>query len=159
MQRFFQVLSVVVLIGVTTGTSQSQDFYVYPRAGQDSQAMEKDKYECYQWARQQTGFDPNQGPSSYPSQGDPYARSGEIARGAARGAVGGAVVGGIAGDAGKGAAIGAASGGMIGGVRRRDRIRSNQSTQQQHQQNYEHNRSTYNRAYSACLDARDYSVK
>lgn len=159
MIRFFFMLSAVMMVASNTGDAWSQDFYVYPRAGQDNQTMEKDKYECYQWAKQQTGVDPSRGPSSYPSQGDPYQPSGEIARGAARGAVTGVVVGAIAGDTGKGAAIGAASGGMIGGMRRRDRIRSNQSMQQQSQQSYDNNRATYNRAYAACMDARNYSVK
>ena len=152
MLRFLQVLSIVfVLIGIS-GTAQSQDFYVYPKAGQDNQTMEKDKFECYQWAKQQTGYDPSRGASSYQSEGD-YQPRGDIARGAARGAAAGAVIGGIAGDAGKGAGIGAASGGMIGGMQRRDRIRTAPTTRQQNAQ------STYGRAYSACLEARNYSVK
>ncbi len=152
MLRFLLILSAVALIAGKPGEVRAQDFYVYPKAGQDNQTMEKDKFECYQWAKQQTGYDPSRGASSYQSEGD-YQPRGDIARGAARGAAAGAVIGGIAGDTGKGAAIGAASGGMIGGMQRRDRIRTAPTTRQQNAQ------STYGRAYAACLEARNYSVK
>jgi hypothetical protein len=32
--------------------------YVYPKSGQSPDQQSKDQYECYTWARQQTGFDP-----------------------------------------------------------------------------------------------------
>lgn len=152
MLRYLLFFSVVALLVGHSGEVRSQDFYVYPKAGQDNQTVERDKFECYQWAKQQTGYDPSRGASSYQSEGD-YQPRGDIARGAARGAAAGAVIGGIAGDTGKGAAIGAASGGMIGGMQRRDRIKSSPSTRQQHAQ------STYGRAYAACLEARNYAVK
>ena len=62
MLRFLQVLSIFFVIIGISDTAQSQDFYVYPKAGQDNQTMEKDKFECYQWAKQQTGYDPSRGP-------------------------------------------------------------------------------------------------
>ena len=153
MLRSFVICSVFALIVSYADNARTQDFYVYPRAGQDNQTIEKDKFECYQWAKQQTGYDPSRGASASSSQGNEYQPRGEVARGAARGAAAGAIIGGIAGDTGKGAAIGAASGGMIGGMHRRDRIRSTQVNRQQSAQ------SSYSRAYAACLEARNYAIK
>jgi len=42
-----------------TALAQSQPI-IYPAKGQSQQQMEKDKYECYTWAKGQTGFDPMQ---------------------------------------------------------------------------------------------------
>jgi uncharacterized protein YcfJ len=80
--------------------------------------MEKDKYDCYSWAKQQTGFDPMQPQATQAPSPQPQQPSGERVRGAARGAAVGAVVGEIANDdAGKGAAAGAAAGTMAGGMK------------------------------------------
>jgi len=43
---------------------QAQEIIVYPAKGQSSDQMEKDKFECYTWARDQTGFDPMQMPTA-----------------------------------------------------------------------------------------------
>lgn len=84
----------------------AQDFYVYPAKGQSSEQTEKDKFECYGWAKNQTGFDSMELPkaSSPPPAQEPQV--GGVGRGLLRGGAGGAVIGAIAGDAGKGAAIG-----------------------------------------------------
>jgi hypothetical protein len=45
----------------TTGTTQtpaSDQIFVYPNNGQSSEQLAKDRYECYRWAADQTGFDP-----------------------------------------------------------------------------------------------------
>jgi hypothetical protein len=71
-------------------------------------------------------------------------------------------VGAIAGDTGKGAAIGAAAGGLGGRTRK-----NNQQAQQKNAENqwaqketaqYSQQRSSYDRAYSACLNGRGYTV-
>ena len=43
---------------------QAQDLFVYPAQGQSNDQMEKDKFECYNWAKGQTGFDPMQMPTA-----------------------------------------------------------------------------------------------
>ena len=98
----------------------AQDMVIYPAKGQSEQQMEKDKYECYSWAKKQTGFDPMQVPtaSAPPPKQEP-ARGG-LGRGAARGAAAGAAVGSLDGEMGKGAAAGAIVGGVVGGIRRRE---------------------------------------
>jgi hypothetical protein len=141
----------------------AQDVFVYPEKGQSQEQMEKDKYECYTWAKGQTGFDPMEVPTATAPPPQQQAQQGGVARGAARGATVGVVAGAIGDDAGKGAAIGAASGALIGGMRRRDQQRSQQQAEQQWAQDqsaqYQQRRSSYDRAYGACLEGRGYSVK
>lgn len=136
------------------------DIYIYPKKGQSDEQLEKDKYECYVWAKKQSGFDPLEPPkatSATPSKETPQ---GDVVRGAARGALVGTVTGAITGDAGTGAAVGAASGGLFGAMRRRDRVRQNKAASKQRaEQQILQKRSEYNRAVSACLEARDYTVK
>ena len=87
------------------------------------------------------------------------AKKGGVLRGAAGGAAGGAIIGAIAGNAGKGAAIGAAGGGLVGGMRRSDQ----KSKQKQGEQNWQAQqnamRAEYQRAQTACLQGRGYSVQ
>jgi len=139
-----------------TAVCDAQELIVYPSQGQAADQMEKDKYECYQWSRQQTGFDPMQ-PAT--AQTPAPQQKGGALRGAAGGALMGAAVGAIAGDAGEGAAIGAASGGIIGGARRRQSTKSQEQLAQQEQAGYEQQRSQYDRAWSACMEGRGYTVK
>lgn len=152
-----------LVLAVSAGPVLAQDLIVYPAKGQSQDQMEKDKFECYSWAKQQTGFDPMQTPQATAPPPQQEARQGGVVRGGARGAAVGAVGGAIAGDAGKGAAIGAASGAMIGGMRRRDQQRRQQQAQdqwaQQQAAQYTQARNNYNRAFSACLEGRGYTVK
>jgi outer membrane lipoprotein SlyB len=141
---------------------QAQDPIVYPAQGQSNEQMEQDKFQCYNWAKQETGFDPMQVPTATSAPPPQQSEGPGVVGGAGRGALGGLAVGAIAGDAKKGAAIGAASGGLIGGMRRNDARRQNQQQQQQwaNQQtaNYANQRNNYNRAYGACLSGRGYTV-
>ncbi len=141
----------------------AQEPFIYPEKGQSQEQTEKDKYECYSWAKGQTGFDPMEVPTATAPPPQQQAQQGGVGRGAARGATVGVAAGAIAGDAGKGAAIGAASGALVGGMRRRDQQRSQQQAEQQWAQeqsaNYAQQRNAYDRAYGACLEGRGYSVK
>jgi hypothetical protein len=157
-QRPFAVLLLAALVpGVVLA-----DPYVYPAKGQSKQQQEKDQYECYDWAKGKTGFDPMKQPQATTPPPPQQAPEGGLLRGGARGAALGAVGGAIGGDAGKGAAIGALAGGMIGGMRRRHQVQDEAYQQQQwannQAANYENNRSNYNRAYAACLGGRGYTV-
>ena len=145
--------------------SLAQELVIFPAKGQTPEQMEKDKYDCYTWAKQQTGFDPMQAqqPTQAPAA-QPAAPTGERIKGAARGAAVGAVVGEIANDdAGKGAGAGAAAGTMVGGMKTRQSRRNQAQAQQQQAQQQtaatDQQRSTYNRAYSACLEGKGYTVK
>lgn len=145
------------------GSTVAQEPIIFPKAGQSQQQMEQDKHACYSWAKGQSGFDPMAAPpaSSAPPQQQAPQRG--VVKGAARGALVGVAVGAIAGDAGKGAAIGAASGGLLGGMRSADQKKQQEQAQAQQAQQqkaaYNQKLETYNRAYGACLEAKDYTVK
>jgi hypothetical protein len=123
---------------------------IYPAKGQDQKQLDKDKYECYSWAKQQTGFDPIK-----PQQQASQAQQGAASGGAARGAATGAAIGAIGGDAGKGAATGA----VIGGIRKRMKAKHAEQAQQQQAAGYASKRKEYDRAFGACLEGRGYTVK
>ena len=156
------LMSVEVLL--VNDSYAQDDLFIYPKEGQSDEQLEKDKYDCYQWSKKETGFDPMQPPTATepPPQKQPKKRSG--LRGAAGGALLGAAIGEIADDdAGKGAAIGAATGAVFGGMKRRKQVASEEQAEQQWAQEqaniYAQKRNAYNRAYSACLEARGYTVK
>jgi hypothetical protein len=46
--------------GADAQPSSSPDLVVYPNNGQSSEQQSKDRYECYHWAANQSGFDPTQ---------------------------------------------------------------------------------------------------
>ena len=131
--------------------------FVYPKAEQDASAQAKDTVECYNSAQQRTGIDLKAPP---PAVEAPEQQSGGAVKGAARGAARGAAIGGIAGDAGKGAGIGAAGGAMRGRHKQKE---ANANAQQQAEQQAAaaaaEQKATFNKAFSACMDARNYSVK
>jgi hypothetical protein len=153
----------LLFIFLAAGVVLAQELVIYPAKGQSQEQMDKDKYECYSWAKQQTGFDPMQQPNATEPPPQQEAQKGGAGRGAARGALVGVTAGAIAGDAGKGAAIGAASGAIVGGARKQDQQRQQQQAEQQWAEQqattYAKNRDGYNRAYGACLEGRGYSVK
>jgi hypothetical protein len=162
---FAVVMSVFLLfiLGIAGESAFAQELMVFPAKGQTKDQQEKDEFDCYRWAKDQSGFDPMEVPKATAPPPQEEAKQGGVARGAARGAVTGLAVGAIAGDAGKGAAIGAAGGGLIGGARRRDQKAREEKKQEQWAQNqaanYQQNRNNYNRAYSACLEGKGYTVK
>lgn len=143
MKRTYALASAVALL-VVAGAAQAQ-VYVYPRSGQSAEQQQKDAAECQQWAKSQSGVDPNAAATG-PDRGH---RLGGAVGGAARGAALGAAVGAIAGDAGKGAAIGAVTGGVGG---RRGAIHGEQ-------QQAATKADQFNRAFAACMDGRGYTVR
>jgi len=104
---------VLLLLLFDSAVFAQQAPIIYPAKGQSQSQMEKDKYDCYGWAKNQTGFDPMQAGSTAQAAPPAPQPGGERVRGAARGAAVGAVAGGIAGDTGKGAAAGPLSSGAV----------------------------------------------
>lgn len=146
----------------------AQDLVVYPAKGQSTEQMEKDKFECYGWAKGQSGFDPMKMPTATtpaPQKGNKSVAGGAVG-GGLFGGIGGAVIGGIASGrsgAKKGAVIGGLSGGALGGMHSHSQ---NQQADQKREQwereqasQYLQQRNTYNRNYAACMEGRGYSVK
>ncbi|NIS78930.1 MAG: hypothetical protein GTO14_01610 [Anaerolineales bacterium] len=164
MKRITQLSALFLGAALIAGPALAQELIVYPSQGQSQEQMEKDKFECYTWAKQQTGFDPMQIPQASQPPPQQEAPQGGAVRGAARGAAVGTVVGGIAGgEWGKGAAAGAAGGALLGGMRRQDQRRQQQQAQKQWEEQqvaeYTQKRNAYDRAYSACLEGKGYTVK
>lgn len=162
--------------------AQNIGMFAFPKNGQSADQQLKDEADCYGMAKQRTGIDAQApvptGPSAeeiaaaqkQATENAPEKKGGRL-RGAARGAAGGAAIGAIAGDAGAGAGAGAVAGTMRGGMKQREA--NAQSKQQasaqaaaaqkeaaeelkrEHQEGID----TFQRAFSACMDARGYSVK
>ena len=144
--------------------SAADDFIIYPEKGQSKEQIEKDKFECYTWAKEQTGFDPMEMPTATSAPPPQEKTNASAARGAVGGAAAGAIIGEVAdGKGGEGAVIGAVAGGLFGNMRRNKKQEENRQAQQQwanqEAQQYAAKRNTYNRAYVACLEGRNYSVK
>jgi len=145
------------------------NIYAYPMNGQTAEQQDRDRYDCYQWAIQQTGFDPSS-PSIPPHEriqvvgGPPAVPPGA---GVATGAVTGAVLGALVSrprDAGAGALIGAVLGGVLGGVAEsaQDQQAAQANTvvvQRQQTAQLERKAGDFKRAAGACLEARGYSVR
>jgi len=142
-------------IFLTSNAVVQAEPYIYPAQGQSAEQIEKDKYQCYGWGKQQTGYDPMNPPVATTGQ----ANTGSVVGSAAKGAAGGAVIGAIAGDAGKGAAIGAATGAGTRGIRNRRAVGQQQQQAQQQSAAHAQMRSEYDRAYAVCLEGRGYRVR
>ena len=143
----------------TTSISQGLGLYVFPANNQTQEQLDADEMECFKWAKAQTNYDPLN-PTQVEVQQANTGADGSAVVGAAKGAAAGAAIGAIAGDAGKGAAIGAVAGGVRG---RRSRKHGDAVEQQQ---NVETAAATskeladnYNKAFSACMEGKGYTVK
>lgn len=158
MKRIVYIGSMLLVATCTMSSVLAQNLIIYPAKGQSPEQMEKDKFECYSWAKQQTGVDPMVASAQQPSASQESTGGGAV-RGAAKGAVVGVGIGALAGNAGKGAAIGAASGGALGGLRSRNQRKQTEQIQQQQASQTNQKINEYNRAYSACLEAKGYTVK
>jgi hypothetical protein len=137
-------------------TGVADELMIFPNADQTPEQQEQDKFACYTWAKEQSSFDPMAPPTATEPPPQKESRKGGLLRGAARGAVVGEIVD---DDAGKGAAAGAA----IGGMRRQDQKRKEAAQRQQWEQEqqriYAEKRDRYNRAYAACLEGKNYTVR
>ena len=155
MHRSRLLLIVMGVLFMTGEAFAGSDVFVYPSKGQTKEQQEQDEFACYKWAKEQTGFDPNQ-PMQQQAAAPP--QQGAAVKGAARGAAIGAVGGAIGGDAGKGAAIGAGVGAAGGAMRRRHAEQQQMVAQQKAKDAYNADVAGYKRAFSACMTGRGYTV-
>ena len=90
----------------------SAGILAYPAKNQTPEQQSKDETECYNWSKQESGYDP-MAPATPPapaqaSQAQQPAATGARAKGAVKGAAAGAIIGEVAdNDASQGAAVGA----------------------------------------------------
>jgi hypothetical protein len=142
--------------------------YFYPKEGQTKERQSRDHYECYNWAIQQTGFDPSQ--SSIPPEQrvkvvpmPPPGHDTTVL--AITGAVLGALIAGPR-HAAAGALIGAGSGAIAGAASDASRQQYAEQMQEAYvnrdqalDARYEAKASDFRRAMSTCLEGRGYSVQ
>jgi hypothetical protein len=149
-------------------TSVAQ-IYFYPKAGQTSEKLDRDRYECHNWAVKQTGFDPSL--ASVPPEQRvvtmvPVPPPGyDTTVLGVTGAVLGAILAGPRHAAG-GALLGGAAGLIAGSASDSARQESAQHMEQAYaRENQKRNAQLeekaleYRRAMSACLEGRGYSVQ
>jgi len=154
------VVASLFLIAASSSVNSvlAADLMIFPAEGQSNEQLEQDKFACYGWAKDQSGFDPMVIPRATTPPPSNEKKSG----GVLRGALGGAALGVLIGDSGKSATRGAAAGGLIGGVRQgsanSNTEKANAQWEQEQAENYANNRNLYNRAYGACLQGKGYTV-
>lgn len=152
----------------TPPSQVATEIYFYPNHGQSIKRQDRDRFECYLWAKQQTGFDPSV-PHLAPHQRTyivPQPAPGhDTAAGAFTGAVLGALIG-SPGRTGEGAAIGALAGAALGAASDAARQEQAEHIQERYDQQYRKSHGAldrqarkYRRAMSACLDGRGYTVR
>lgn len=159
-------LCIIILSACLAVPALAQEVIVYPANGQSEDQMEQDKFQCYSWAKKETGFDPMEIPTATAPPPKKEAPKGGAGRGAVAGAATGAIVGGIVKGkkgAGRGAVIGGGSGALLGGMRRESQRKQEDQARTQWEREqanaYLQQRNTYNRAYGACLEGKGYTVK
>lgn len=179
--RIYCAAAIICLLGMSAASAEggsktlasSMDVYVFPKDGQPSDQQSKDEASCYEWAGNNTGNDPFDLQKQSAAQAEQtekekaaaqQAGAGAGARGALRGAAAGALIGEIANDdASEGAAWGAAAGAIRG--RRMKHAAKTQATAQAEQQGQAKQQATagqvenFKKAFSVCLEAKEYMVK
>jgi hypothetical protein len=140
----------------------------YPSKGQTPEQLDRDRYECHNWAVKQTGFDPSV-PGVPPHQrvvvrgpAPPPPGSG-VAAGAVTGSVLGAIIAGP-GNPMAGAVAGAIAGGIVGGVAEQQQAAAAHEAAAQAAASapppvQEQRAGAYRRAITACLEGRGYTVR
>lgn len=142
--------------------------YAYPQQGQTPEQLDRDRYECSNWATQQTGFNPS-APNVPPHERVQVVAGAPPGAGVAVGAVTGGIIGAAVSNprnAGAGLLLGALLGGAIGAgaeasANAQAQAQANASVNagmQAQAAQIERKASDYRRAVGACLEGRGYSV-
>lgn len=153
--------------------ASSMEVYVFPKEGQSADQQSKDEFSCYDWATSNTGSDPFDLNKQSAAQAEETEKAkaaaeqtgrGAGVRGALRGAAAGALVGEIVDDdASDGAEIGAAAGAIS--ARRNARRAKEEAKAKAEKQGDAKQQATkeqlgnFKKAFSVCLEAKDYLVK
>ncbi|BFM08902.1 glycine zipper domain-containing protein [Halioxenophilus aromaticivorans] len=115
----YLTITLCLLVALSSRATASDTLFIYPAGGQSDAQLAKDRYQCYRWAVDQTGVDPNT--LQLPKTGQTMVRNeqhGAGNRGFWLGTLAGAALGnaldGHSGGTVDGAIIGASLGNMIG---------------------------------------------
>lgn len=173
--RYASVLLAVLALGGCTPTPTRPvaeaaplpyvEVYFYPAQGQSAAQQDRDRYECYLWARRQTGFDPS-APQLAPHQKLRVVPEPPPGHDTAAGAVTGAVLGAVVAPpdrTAEGAAVGAMAGAIAGAAsdaaRQEQAERLQERYDRQTAARVEQQARNYRRAMAACLEGRGYRVR
>ena len=137
MRRTVGAVLMMAMLSGCAASSPSTNVAVYPAKGQSVDQQARDAGECQTWAKQNSGYDPAVETAKGAGVG--------LAVGALAGAATGAAIGAASGNVGRGAAVGAVVGGVGG-------------TAVGAGYQYSKTKDGYDRAYSACMTGRGYSV-
>jgi len=170
-----QVLAALVLVAVLvvpllaqggppSRSSNPGNHVIFPAKGQTPEQQKQDESDAYDWATQQTGWDPYQARDQVAAQDSAAEQTADSAKGgavggAARGALLGVAIGAIAGDAGKGAGIGAAAGGLTGGIRSHRTRSAAQNSIKGADADYQSKFARWDKNFVAAMEGKGYTVK
>lgn len=157
-------VAVVAQAGPPSLSTNPGNLAIFPARGQSPEQQKADEAAAYDWATQQTRWDPYQAKAvldqqTQASAGAAAGARGGAVKGAAGGALMGVAIGAIAGDAGKGAAIGATSLGMTGGVKSRRAMKAANGVSADAVAAYQQQFALWNRNFMAAMEAKGYTVR
>ena len=137
---------------------------IFPAKDQTPEQQEQDQLAAYDWATEQTGWDPYRAAEQQEQKTEAAEQAGDATRGAAvggaaRGALVGVAVGAIAGDAGEGAAIGATAGGMGAGMRARQARKRLETGTHAGEADYQTKFADWDKHFVAAMEGKGYTVK
>lgn len=142
--------------------------YFYPLHDQNPAQQDRDRYQCYLWAKEKTGFDPS-GPQLAPHQRLQVISEPAPGTDIVTGAITGAIIGSILSPAHghhDNTLVGAMAGAMIGAASETARQQNTHRLQadydrqtSQRNAHIEKKARNYQRAMMACLEGRGYSVR
>lgn len=145
----------------------NQPLYFYPMRGQDERTQQRDRFECYRWASEQTRSDPGMTPLRHVGAPPPAVYydpepGRDMALGAATGAIIGAMTASSPYHSGEAALVGLVLGALIGAVS--DQARADNAQRANAQAAAAHTASTrthgdFRRAMAACMSGRGYAVR
>ncbi|MCB1916372.1 MAG: glycine zipper 2TM domain-containing protein [Rhodocyclaceae bacterium] len=141
---------------------------IYPARGQDARQLARDRFECYGWAVQQSGFDPARALVRLPRPALRVDADPPAGVGTAAGVLTGAAIGAAVSSphhSGEAAVVGAVLGGIVGAASdsareaEARRIESELNRRAAREGALDARGQAYQRAFSACLEGRGYTVK
>ena len=150
-----RILFTLIAFFALTTVVQAHGLFIFPNEGQSQDQQDKDEFQCIRAATDRTGFNPMAAPGA--TRARPETQGGAV-RGAAGGALLGTAVGALTGNTRRGALAGAAGGGLLGGMRREDSRRQQDQWADEQAAIQQADRAQWERAFSACMQARGYTV-
>ena len=94
MKPIHNLLAVLCGLSFTATSMAADELIIFPNEGQTGEQQEADKFACYGWAKNQSGFDPMAPPTTTAPPPKKEAKKGGTGRGLLQGAAIGGIVSG-----------------------------------------------------------------